>query len=227
MVILETSESKTFETANSRFFNNHETSEIPPNGGIFLSPEFVVPPLIYDLIQSLPELQSLSHQAKALLEDEYEKVCLEYGDRFRLNNELHLSAEAIYSRLFTNVSSSGWKTNEENAYVVETVGKIENLKSLASAYEDARSTICGFGEHLVDIVKPEFTPGTHLLGSHQYEVLEGKFGGSKHLWLCGFDQTTSERVYFNRWNEITEPLARPAFLHDYVQFMNDVIVLEQ
>lgn len=198
---------------------NVTSYEEPPMGGIFLCPEIELPPLVEGLIQHMPELLEISHEAKDDLDVEYEKIAKLYADKFLYGRESELAPNAIYHRLVSHAINRGWNQKSENNQIIEDIGRLENLKSDAAAYEDARATICGFGERVVEILRSNLNNGLIMIGNRQYELIIER---NNQKWFCGFDEVTSRTVIFNRWDTIETSLSRPAFLQDYVWLVGDI-----
>lgn len=187
--------------------------EQPPSGGIFLPKELTMPTLVAELVPALPYLRQQSRVAQAALDDMF---------RVDIETELNVPELSPYARYLHGVRQliQGSIYDEtERLKTSALVERVEDLKETAGRFDDAKSTICKFGQKTVQLLLEHSGSGLRIIAGQYYEIV---IDHTQTRWFCGFDAQTDQTIYYNRWDKVVESNYRQADLDDYLRLLNDV-----
>lgn len=190
------------------------TSEKPksdhPQGGLFLSTEFSIPPFVQELVSSIDALRARSQEAKR------ELVEVQAGWQATQATGVWQSYGKTLER-FVSVDS------ELDPFISRTVCRMEGLHAAATAYDDACSTIRSVAVDLSRELtehQPDSTP--FCLGNNSYGLVAGPFD---RKYLAIYDTSGDSVALFDCESETGNSSQRLAGVLDYQALLLDALTL--
>lgn len=191
-----------------------EAKTIPPEGGIFLCPEEIVPEYIKNGLLVLEDVRIKSEQAQELLDKE-----LKLGQDRRAGTMLMTYGKELEAYVLDRSAKPDERTLD--AQIVKSVETIEYLFDQSSAFQGLRDAIRATANRAgTDIVSQLELGNSIRIGQNDYVRLQGPFD---YEFLCRNNGCNQPLTLFDWGGDVDGVTFTQAQFSDQVTLLKDVI----